>query len=540
MSDSTSTLSYEIPNQLIDDDTLIEDDSLIDVYYNDAWLCNRGLPIYIQTNVNKFKLSCLCSPSYYGDKCQYQNQRVSLSLQIRATSDWWNEFIFLIMLIDDEQNIESHDHIEYLSVRDCGIKFNVYLLYSTRPKNSSENCSVRIDAFDRMTMNYRSSWIYPIQFWFLPVYRLSILLTLPYTNAEPLQRCTPSCVHGQCFSYINNQTSMFCLCESGWSGTRCDMKYICDCAPNSLCIDKNICICPDGHFGPRCYLFQPSCPSNWCLNGGYCVPGDERYSSKRFEKRKCVCPQEYFGNRCEYRQTRIDISFHNELDIPQSLLVHFISVQDYENPIRTSTMKKIAFDQNSVRLYTSHSFNIAFAEMLGRFYLIILQATEIISANITTEIIPSHQCPSIYNLFNQTISNQHLIKRIKYYQLPCQKQPYLICFYDDIHLCLCDLNRRSNCFEFNHNMTYDCYGQNTCENEGRCFQNNPKCPTSSTCVCLECYYGSRCQFSVKGSTLSLDAILGYGIHPYISIHQQSFIVKFTISLTTAIFLLGLF
>jgi hypothetical protein len=202
-------------------------------------------------------------------------------------------------------------------------------------------------------------------------------------------------------------------------------------------------------------------------------------------------------------------------------------------------MQKIAFDQNSVLIYTSTIFNVAFAEMFGNYYLIILQEQNIISANITTQIIPSHRCVSIHELFNKTFANQHILKLIKYYHVPCQKQLDLVCFYDDRYFCLCDLDRRTNCFEFNHNMTYDCYGYNMCENGGHCFQNDPQCPTSSTCVCPECYYGSRCQFSAKGSTLSLDAILGYGIHLDTPINRQPLVVKVAITLTTIIFAFGL-
>ncbi|CAF2136233.1 unnamed protein product [Rotaria magnacalcarata] len=42
-----------------------------------AWLCHRGILIYYGKNESE---KCLCPPSYYGSRCQYQNQRVSLTL----------------------------------------------------------------------------------------------------------------------------------------------------------------------------------------------------------------------------------------------------------------------------------------------------------------------------------------------------------------------------------------------------------------------------------------------------------------------------
>ncbi|CAF1215824.1 unnamed protein product [Rotaria sordida] len=489
----------------------IQNNRMLDISYDTEWQCNRGVAIYVRMNNGTYKLYCLCSPSYYGDRCQYQNQRVSLTVKIRVRSDWNTLFTLLITLIDNEGNIQSHGYIEYLPIRNCDIKFNIYLLYSTRPKNVANNYSVRIDAFNKLTLSYRASWIFPLRFPFLPVHRLSVLLIVPMT---------------------------FCRCNPGWSGTQCSIKYKCDCAPNSLCIGDSICICPLCRFGPRCYLIQSSCQSESCANSGLWIPSDERYVNTLVNKSICICREEYSGDRCEYRQTQIDISFHKKITIPQLLFIHFITVQNNAEHIRRSIMKKIGFDQNSLSLYTSIIFNIAFVEFFNDYYLIILREEAISSSIISTKIIPSQRCASIHELFNKTFVNQHLLKRIKYYHIPCKERLNLVCFYDEIHFCLCDLGRRTNCFEFDHNMTYDCHGYNLCENGGQCFQNDPKCPTLTICTCRECYYGSRCQFSTKGSTLSLDSILGYQIHPHIGISRQSFIIKILIALTTIMLGLG--
>jgi len=69
-----------------------------------------------------------------------------------------------------------------------------------------------------------------------------------------------------------------------------------------------------------------------------------------------------------------------------------------------------------------------------------------------------------------------------------------------------DLDQQSNSFKFNHNMSYN-------------FQDHPQCPTS------------RCQFSIKAFSLSLDTILEYHIRLSITINKQSLIIKISI-LTT--------
>ncbi len=47
------------------------------------------------------------------------------------------------------------------------------------------------------------------------------------------------------------------------------------------------------------------------------------------------------------------------------------------------------------------------------------------------------------------------------------------CFSDEIHLCLChELGGKhlSNCFQFDDNMSIDCFGLSECVNGGRCLQ----------------------------------------------------------------------
>lgn len=105
-------------------------------------------------------------------------------------------------------------------------------------------------------------------------------------------------------------------------------------------------------------------------------------------------------------------------------------------------------------------------------------------------------------------------------------------------MCLCNTERFANCFEFNHSMIYNCQGNSFCENEAQCFQDKPTCPTTLMCVCDECFYGTRCQFSTKGFALSLDAILGYKIRPHIAFTRQSFAIKMSASLVIIIFVLG--
>jgi hypothetical protein len=199
----------------------------------------------------------------------------------------------------------------------------------------------------------------------------------------------------------------------------------------------------------------------------------------------CICREEYSRDQCEHRQTGIEISFDKQITIPSSLLVHFITTQLNAEHVRRSTRKKLAFDQKSLTLYVSFTFHIAFAQTMTDYYLIILRTQDIISMNVTSNILPSHRCLPIDQVLNKTIANRHLLRRMKYYHLPCAKQLDLVCFYDSTQLCLCNLARQTDCLEFNHTMNYQCRADHFCENNGNCFEDDPKCPTTSICVCQE-------------------------------------------------------
>jgi hypothetical protein len=99
--------------------------------------------------------------------------------------------------------------------------------------------------------------------------------------------------------------------------------------------------------------------------------------------------------------------------------------------------------------------------------------------------------------------------------------------------------RQANCFEFDHQMKLDCLGQSGCENDAQCFQDNSTCPQTSMCICSECFYRRRCQFSTNRFSLSLDAILGYHIQPSIPLVYQPFIVQISSAFTIIITVAGL-
>ncbi|CAF2823515.1 unnamed protein product [Rotaria sp. Silwood2] len=518
--------------------------------------CHRGLvlTVWLDYKRNLTTKTCLCPPSFYGDMCQYQNQRISLTLQFQAYSDSRQIlFAVIVSLIDDsdERIIHSHQQFSYLYVRDCKIKFNMYLLYLTRPKDEKKHYSIHIDIYEKVSLAYRGSFLIPLKFPFLPVHRVAVQLNIPHTT-NIVERCSnQQCVHGQCIKYSNNSKGItFCHCYRGWSGRYCTIPHNCTCLLDSLCIgilanNRSLCVCPLNKWGSQCLFQNTICQSNQntiCYNGGQCIPTDEHIvSNKKF---KCICKKGFTGDRCEIADNKIILSFYQDIILPDSLLVHFIQVIDGASPTNGSTFKKIPINQNTVIINWSYPFHIAFIQLFNKYYyLIIVQKKYHQSATIVREIQPSDRCPHLNDVLNETIVKFHPLRRIKYYHLPCQKHSSLLsCFYDDNHFCLCNYYGQqwiANCFEFNSTKKFDCLGQSTCENGAQCLQDRSTCPQTSTCICPACFYGARCQFSSIGFGLSLDAILGYHIQPHIIIRHQTFVVQLSIVLTIIMTVTGL-
>ena len=195
-----------------------------------SWSCRRGIPIY---NAQLNQYVCLCPPSHYGSNCEYQNQRVSLTIQfnIKNNPELWNTVVlFSIILMDSERSIQSHERIDFLSTRDCTKKFNFNLLYKMRPKDEMTNYSIHIDAFIKNSLEYYTSWYMKIPFQNLPVNRLARIVNFPMEKSIVVQRCQVSCSHGKCFKYANEER-YFCQCDAGWTGFHCQIPVINHCAP---------------------------------------------------------------------------------------------------------------------------------------------------------------------------------------------------------------------------------------------------------------------------------------------------------------------
>jgi len=158
------------------------------------------------------------------------------------------------------------------------------------------------------------------------------------------------------------------------------------------------------------------------------------------------------------------------------------------------------------------------------------------------EVQSSDRCRPITELFDKNILAQPDIRRVKNYQQPCLQRHYhknqSLCFYDDYLMCICQEDNYTNCFSFKTNLNI--CDKKWCNNRGMCVKDDKTCTTYSRCICEPCVYGSFCQFSTGGYSLSLDGIIGSHISlTASSLSQQSEIVRTAVSLISIVALLGI-
>ncbi|CAF1192557.1 unnamed protein product [Adineta steineri] len=502
-------------------------------------VCNSGLYVYHRLGINNYSSICFCPPNYYGDQCQYQNQRVSLTLALEAVEQRII-YAIIVMLIEndnDQQEIHSYHQFTFVPLEHCGKFADLYLLYSKRGKDNSKNYSIRIDVFNKDSLTYLTSWHLTIPFVFLPVNRISAFLTIPISGTFDPKNCTLQCYNGTCMKY-HNKERFFCQCNSGWSGAQCHIPIDCSmCASNSICIgsirNRSICVCPNGKFGSFCRL-QLVCPTAFCKNNGRCTVIDQRMIDESYT---CSCAEQFFGPRCENVKHRVDISLEN-IETPLYLLVYIYTKISFErSPPRLVILRKITMFQTSVTVYSQALFQMVIVKIDNRYYLAV-SLRKFVSSNIVTSISPTQRCVPIHELFPTELFSLPRIQRLKSYHIPCQHNFKLQCFVDESYMCLCTEERHSNCFPLEHQHTFDCQDNGYCENGGTCLRDRPMCFYNVLCICSDCFFGDRCQFYAKGIGMTLDDLLRYEIRSNNTLNDQSLVIKLSAALIMIIFLIG--
>jgi hypothetical protein len=196
--------------------------------------------------------------------------------------------------------------------------------------------------YEKNSLKSRGSIIKPILFSYLPVYRLAFEVNIPRMYSHIKTCSDDQCINGECRTYFNDLNKTFCHCNQGWSGRYCTIKHTCTCSSDSICIgilpnNRSICVCPLNKMGNRCLLknnFLCQINSNeTCLNGGQCIIINEHKTI--YKQIACICQKGFFGDRCETVQTKIVLSFDNDIILSSSIIIHFIQVSKTTSPSHT-------------------------------------------------------------------------------------------------------------------------------------------------------------------------------------------------------------
>ena len=306
--------------------------------------CNRGLGVLMMTNGS---IVCFCLAQYYGEKCEYHQDRLSvvihldLSQSISSSSSNLLKLLVLFLFDNDEilQHVQFHLHPLFQSTNSfTKKKFFSHFVY---PRSSFDLQERRKRFFNRSDLLLRHPysirmelyqtplmkepfligvWNYPLHFDHLPVTRLAKVLRLTSPVDQWRNPCSSHPCHPneECHPLIDDTSRFICLCPTNFTGPDCSRRDPqCDtgyCLSGSLCqpdrsqsLSSPFCLCPSNLYGRRCSIEQSACLSSPCLHGGSCFPDSHP------DRVICLCTREYSGARCQWQRASIHLSLSTDL-----------------------------------------------------------------------------------------------------------------------------------------------------------------------------------------------------------------------------------
>lgn len=208
------------------------------------WYCNRGISI-----IDAQSHRCLCPSSYFGERCENQQKRISVVAQVVSPPALKKHVaIKLILYLIDNTSLEILANEEILHFP---YVHYLYKHFVTLSSSRTEQAFVRIDTYEvdmERVITYLGSWKFDIPFPFLPVRRLPVRLVISGNeNLFSLRKLAcPTCIHGQCLLYQNSDHPL-CRCYNGWTGFACNESF--HCASGAISIGSQRCLCPMNRHG---------------------------------------------------------------------------------------------------------------------------------------------------------------------------------------------------------------------------------------------------------------------------------------------------
>ncbi|CAF1251800.1 unnamed protein product [Adineta steineri] len=190
--------------------------------------CNRGFYLHV---VARSEFFCFCPPTFYGDRCQYNNRRVGFRFRFDRGQRSDLPFILNVLVTLVLNGSTVVDHQFFLdAAKEHSSKFITYLIYP-HPKPSG-TYSVRIETYHSTELIH--FWEYPVSpLDFLPVLRITKVLRFPARSLPWL--CSQNYCENNGICHQREDNRFLCICAYGWKGKLCEMRteYI-HCASHSL------------------------------------------------------------------------------------------------------------------------------------------------------------------------------------------------------------------------------------------------------------------------------------------------------------------
>ena len=216
--------------------------------------CNRALGVLMSPKTDS--IVCFCPPHYYGDKCEYHSDRLSVLLHLDLSQSTYDDgnypeillklvvlFVFNGEVLDRDQ---FHLHPSSQITDTLKKKKKKFISHFVYPRSflaleqrrqrffnrsslldAHRPFSIRIELYQTRLHGEPALiavWNYPIPFDHLPVSRLAQILRLSSSVAERRQNpCSSRPCHPneQCHPLMNSKSQYICLCKTNFTGENC-------------------------------------------------------------------------------------------------------------------------------------------------------------------------------------------------------------------------------------------------------------------------------------------------------------------------------